>query len=174
MQSRMIPSSNVFLDSPIFANVSYRLDSSEYDTTMLNIFEFKYFGFGHIDGAVIATGSPSAELSFHFEHRHMRVLRSLYDMESYWISDSPPRIGARCCWVVFPRLTTKRKRSDSDARVEQRTQVSNLTANRDILTVNLITGGTKEFDVEFIFFASNSSNAPKVGVIVLSPAKRVK
>ena len=174
MQSCSIPSSNTFLDMPVFGHVSYQADSCSYDATMLNIFEFQYFGFDCIDGTVIVKTPPSAELSFHFEHRHMRVLRSLYDMESYWISDSHPIIGARCCWAVFPRLTAKRKRSDSDSRAEQRTQVCNLTSNRDKLEVNLTTGGTKEFDVGFTFFASNSPNAPKVGVMILSPINQVR
>ena len=174
MQSCMIPSNSAFLNTPVFGNVSYQDDSCPYDMTMLNIFEFKYFRFDCIDGRVTVKIPPSAELSFNFEHRHMRISRSLYDMESYWISDSHPRIGAMCCWAVFPRLTAKRKRSDSDSRVEQRIKVCNLTEHRDTLEVNLNTGGTKEFDVEFIFFKSNSHNAPKVGVMILSPSNRVK
>ena len=124
MQSGMIPSNNAFLNMPVFGNVSYQDDSCPYDMTMLNIFEFKYFRFDCIDGRVTVKIPPSAELSFNFEHRHMRISRSLYDMESYWISDSHPRIGAMCCWAVFPRLTAKRKRSDSDSRVSPSIQPS--------------------------------------------------
>jgi hypothetical protein len=170
----MIPSSNEFLDTPVFGCVSYQEDAYMYDRTMLNIFEFKYFAFDHIDGTTIVKKPPSSEVSFHFEHRHMHLMRSLYDMESYWISDSHPIIGAKCCWVVFPRLTAKRKRSDNDSRMEQRIQICNLTCNGDTLDVNLTMGGTQKFDVQFTFFVSNSPNAPKVGVMILTPTSRVK
>ena len=99
----------------------------------------------------------------------MRVTRSLYDMESYWISNSPYKSGAVCCWMNFVRQTSKRKRSDSDMRLAKRSGVCNMSSASDPLAVTLCSGETVEFDIVCAFFPSNSAIPPKTGFAILSP-----
>lgn len=173
MQSRMVPSSCIFKDLPLFGHVLYDADSSPGDAAMLDVYEFKYFRFEGATGTVSPKMSPSAEASCLFEHQHMRIARTLYDMESYWVSDARCEGSALLCWMHFPRLTPKRKRDDTDLRAAQRDAARSMYDQSQPLEVHLLTGETKLYHVANAFFRSDSPVEAKTGFAMLEPVAAV-
>jgi hypothetical protein len=169
MQSRMIPSSRVFKDLSVFGHVLYATDSTADYPVMLHVYEFKYFEFKNGVDTVVPRISPSSEASFLFEYRHMRITRTLYEMESYWASDAHCKNGGLLCWMHFPRQTAKRKRFDNDLRMTERNIACNMCDAGRPIEMNLLTGETRLYRVVNAFFPSDTPIEPKTGFAILAP-----